>query len=104
VLIFTLIEAIAGGLFHAVQSLDFKPDGLNIDSYQVPILSVIALYATFRSRDVLRAVIFGRLTLLQIVAVGLAGTIVSLASEKLLGVLYGTSWTTAFALFATDSP
>jgi len=97
VLTLTLVEALVKGTFDAIFSLEVKPDGLNIDSYQVPILSVIALYATIRSSDVLRAVIFGRLTLLQIVAVGLAGMVVSLSSEKLIAVLYGMSWTTAFA-------
>jgi len=96
VLAFTLIEAVVEGTLETVSSREVD-DGLKLDPYQVPILLVVALYATFRSRAVLRSVLFGRLTLLQIVAFGLGGMIVSLASEKLLGVLYGTSWTTAFA-------
>jgi len=83
----------------------FRFEPLVTDNNQVPVSIAIALYASIRSRKYIIPVIRGRLTLPQLVAVGLIGMLLAILGQQFVYFLNGDFSVEKFSLhepFITD--
>jgi len=100
-----MLVSIIAGLIAAFTTFRIDAERFLTDPYQVPVSIAIALYASIRSRKYIIPVIRGRLTLPQLVAVGLIGMLLAILGQQFVYFLNGDFSVEKFSLhepFITD--